>query len=212
MRPQLLVAGISVCAMGVLFLGLGVFLTLSPALTLHPGGGPIGTSVNAVGSGLPTSSRVYVYWYQKSEGDATFFYVATGTVGSDGKFDSPVTFQAPASFQGLHNVTASSASFGPTTPSIPPLDMVGFAQFNLTAASGSGGGISQGPSEPSPLTAWGVISIAVGLLMVGVSFFVKERQGPIEPPEGYRFCVYCSTPVLLDAERCQRCNGLQPKT
>ena len=58
---------------------------------------------------------------------------------------------------------------------------------------------------------WSLPFVIAGGLMAVVSPFVPERAGPIEPPEGYRFCAFCSSPVPLTSERCPNCNGLQPK-
>jgi hypothetical protein len=58
---------------------------------------------------------------------------------------------------------------------------------------------------------WSLPFLAGGILMVGASLFLSEGAGPVEPLEGYRFCVFCSAPVKLTAERCATCNGLQPK-
>ncbi|HZW85585.1 MAG TPA: hypothetical protein VFE91_06785 [Nitrososphaerales archaeon] len=58
---------------------------------------------------------------------------------------------------------------------------------------------------------WSVPFGIGGLLMVVAGYFMDEGPGPVQPPEGYRFCVFCSTPVKIGAERCQHCNGVQPK-
>ena len=58
---------------------------------------------------------------------------------------------------------------------------------------------------------WGIPFLAGGAIMMIASFFLPESEGPVQPPQGFRFCPYCATPVALGAERCQHCNGLQPK-
>jgi hypothetical protein len=58
---------------------------------------------------------------------------------------------------------------------------------------------------------WSVPFFFGGMIMAGASFFMEEGTGPIAPPEGYRFCVFCSTPVQLQQERCPHCNGVQPR-
>ncbi len=58
---------------------------------------------------------------------------------------------------------------------------------------------------------WSVPFVIGGAMMAIASFFLPPSAGPLKPPEGYRFCVFCSTPVPLAAERCPHCNGLQPK-
>jgi len=50
-----------------------------------------------------------------------------------------------------------------------------------------------------------------GLLMVLAAPFLKPSELPVKPPEGYKFCVYCSETIPVGAERCTRCNGIQPK-
>jgi len=57
---------------------------------------------------------------------------------------------------------------------------------------------------------WSFPLIIGGGLMVLFSPFLKESEGPLTPPEGYRFCVFCSTLVALGAERCGHCGGRQP--
>ncbi|MGP8125278.1 MAG: hypothetical protein ACLQEQ_05325 [Nitrososphaerales archaeon] len=59
--------------------------------------------------------------------------------------------------------------------------------------------------------AWSIALAAGGGLMCLVSLFMSESPGPVKPPEGFRFCVFCSTPVSITSERCAQCNGLQPK-
>jgi energy-coupling factor transporter transmembrane protein EcfT len=58
---------------------------------------------------------------------------------------------------------------------------------------------------------WSIPFMIGGVIMILVSFFLPEGEAPLAPPEGYRFCVFCSTPVPLDAERCPHCNGYQPR-
>ena len=57
--------------------------------------------------------------------------------------------------------------------------------------------------------SWSLVFIAGGALMSLSSFFVGERAGPIAPPEGFRFCRFCSAAVPLQAPRCPQCNGIQ---
>jgi len=58
---------------------------------------------------------------------------------------------------------------------------------------------------------WSLPFMIGGALMMVGSFFASERAGPVEPPEGYKFCVFCSNPVPVDSDRCPRCDGVQPK-
>ncbi len=58
---------------------------------------------------------------------------------------------------------------------------------------------------------WSIPFAIGGGIMVVASFFLPEGQGPVKPPEGFRFCAYCSTPVPLAADRGPHCNGVQPR-
>ena len=58
---------------------------------------------------------------------------------------------------------------------------------------------------------WSLPFVGGGLVMILVSFFLPEGEAPLAPPDGYRFCIFCSTPVPVDAERCPHCNGYQPR-
>lgn len=58
---------------------------------------------------------------------------------------------------------------------------------------------------------WSIPFGISGLIMVIAAPFLKEAETRIKPPEGYRFCVYCSNTIPLESERCFYCNGKQPK-
>lgn len=58
---------------------------------------------------------------------------------------------------------------------------------------------------------WSLPFIFGGLVMIGASIFLPEGPAPLAPPEGYRFCVFCSTQMKVDDERCPHCNGYQPR-
>lgn len=65
---------------------------------------------------------------------------------------------------------------------------------------------------PLPLVYFWSIPFAIGgVIMIGASFFLPESTGPVQPPEGFRFCRYCSTPVKIGSDRCPHCNGVQPR-
>ena len=57
---------------------------------------------------------------------------------------------------------------------------------------------------------WSLPFLVGGMFMILASPLLKESEGPVQPPEGYRFCVFCTSPVLLEANRCEHCGGLQP--
>ena len=56
---------------------------------------------------------------------------------------------------------------------------------------------------------WSVAFVVGGAIMAAAGLLVSESAGPVQPPEGYRFCRYCSAVVSQKAERCPECNGLQ---
>ena len=56
---------------------------------------------------------------------------------------------------------------------------------------------------------WSVPFLIGGGIMALGSFFLPESSGPVQPPEGFSFCPFCSTPVPLGAERCPHCDGVQ---
>lgn len=58
---------------------------------------------------------------------------------------------------------------------------------------------------------WSIPFIIGGGLMALAAPFLPESSGPVQPPEGYRFCVFCSTPVLLAQAECDHCGGTQPR-
>jgi hypothetical protein len=77
----------------------------------------------------------------------------------------------------------------------------------LVAAMGGGFYLLQIPL----VYFWSVPFVIGGGVMMIASFFLSESPGPLRPPEGFRFCPFCSTPVQIGAQRCPHCNGLQPK-
>ncbi len=211
-RQQLFLCGIAVCCLGGIFLLLGTEFALPPSpLTLAPASGPAGTMVTVTGSGLPSGSTVYIYWEGETQGNDTYFFVASGDVNSGGGFTPSASFQVPSSPLGMHNVTVSSVALGPATEAIPSGDVLATAQFNVSDSAPTQSTSSGQGSGPSPIEGWGGISIGGGVVLMLASFFMKERREQVEPPAGYRFCPFCSTTVELAAERCPMCNGLQPK-
>lgn len=58
---------------------------------------------------------------------------------------------------------------------------------------------------------WSIPFGVAGVIMIVAGFFLPETEGPVRPPEGFRFCPYCSTPVSLSSERCPYCDGVQPR-
>ncbi len=58
---------------------------------------------------------------------------------------------------------------------------------------------------------WSLPFMIVGGMMSIASFLLAEGPGPLKAPEGFRFCVFCTTPVPMSSARCPHCNGLQPR-
>lgn len=58
---------------------------------------------------------------------------------------------------------------------------------------------------------WSLPFVVAGAIMAGVSPFLSESEGPVKPPQGQKFCVFCSTAIPVDARRCPNCNGAQPR-
>ena len=59
--------------------------------------------------------------------------------------------------------------------------------------------------------AW--LALVAGGFVVMISGFLLDEATTerVEPPQGYRFCPFCTTPVMVGEERCSHCNGLQPE-
>ena len=56
---------------------------------------------------------------------------------------------------------------------------------------------------------WSLVFLAGGTLMALAGLFASPGSGPVAPPDGYRFCKFCSAPVPSDVVRCPQCNGVQ---
>lgn len=57
--------------------------------------------------------------------------------------------------------------------------------------------------------AW-LVFVASGAVIMVLGYSLAEVADRVEPPPGYRFCPFCSTPVMEGQKRCDQCNGLQP--
>jgi hypothetical protein len=57
--------------------------------------------------------------------------------------------------------------------------------------------------------AW-LVLIACGVVVTVSGFLLEESMDRVDPPLGFSFCVFCSTPIQDGVERCSYCNGLQP--
>lgn len=58
---------------------------------------------------------------------------------------------------------------------------------------------------------WSVPFVIGGIVMVLAGYLAPESSGPVQPPEGFRFCRYCSAQIPVASERCPHCNGVQAK-
>jgi len=95
--------------------GINVFINILPTLILTPANGTVGTSVGITGFGLPANIPLYIYWFEKSSGDATWYWTNNATTGANGQFNVTLTFTVPHAYGGAHAVTAYGAYSGLTT-------------------------------------------------------------------------------------------------
>ncbi|MBI3859978.1 MAG: hypothetical protein HY296_07075 [Thaumarchaeota archaeon] len=64
---------------------------------------------------------------------------------------------------------------------------------------------------PGITPVFSVPFIIGGAVMIAVSPLLKPSELPIPPSEGYKYCVFCSKTIPTGSQRCDRCNGIQPK-
>ena len=57
---------------------------------------------------------------------------------------------------------------------------------------------------------WGYPFAVGGAVMALAAPLLPEREGPVQPPDGFRFCVYCSKLVPDGEPTCEYCGGRQP--
>ncbi len=93
-------------------------ITVLPTLVLTPSSGPIGTQVSAQAYGFPTKIHVYLYWFEKTYGDDTYYWTNNATTGSDGQFNVSVKFTVPHTYGGGHAVEALTNYLGTTNSSV----------------------------------------------------------------------------------------------
>ncbi|MEM3771906.1 MAG: hypothetical protein QXW80_06315 [Candidatus Micrarchaeia archaeon] len=86
-----------------------------PTLVLVPSQGIVGATVTAKAYAFPANTAVYIYWFEKSWGDKTYYWMANATTGDNGQFNVTVTFKVPNTYGGEHKVNASSQYFEETT-------------------------------------------------------------------------------------------------
>jgi hypothetical protein len=110
----------------------GFNVTVKPALILTPSKGPIFTIVSAQAYGFTTNIDVYLYWYQETYKDVTYYWTNNATVGSNGEFNVTVKFTVPHTFGGVHPVVALTTFLGNTTTSVPGSDVITSANFTVT--------------------------------------------------------------------------------
>ncbi|MBI3859899.1 MAG: hypothetical protein HY296_06670 [Thaumarchaeota archaeon] len=84
-------------------------ICMNPTLILNPFEGTASnpsTTVTVSAYGFPAGKLILLYWNGTSFGDDLEFNVANGTTGTDGQFNTTVTFPVPETYGGDHNVTA----------------------------------------------------------------------------------------------------------
>jgi hypothetical protein len=94
-------------------------VTILPTMTVSPASGPVGGQLVVQAHGFTANTMWYIYWHEKSIGDATWFQVAHGTTGADGSFNETVAFRAPQAFGGAHAISASSTNVSSSEPNSP---------------------------------------------------------------------------------------------
>ena len=110
--------------------GLNVLITVLPTLILTPANGTVGTTVAVTGFGLPANIPLYIYWFEKAAGDATWYWTNNATTGSNGQFNVTLSFTVPHAYGGPHAVTAYGAYSGLTTAA--PGAAIASATFTVT--------------------------------------------------------------------------------
>ena len=79
-----------------------------PSLTVNPTQGPVGQHVIVTAAGFPANSAIYLYWYQYSWDDYTYYNLANATTGTTGAFNVTVVFTAHNAYGGAHFIAAST--------------------------------------------------------------------------------------------------------
>ena len=90
-----------------------------PTMTLSPTSGSVGSTVTVQVYGFPANSMFFVYWHEKTLGDAKWYQVSHGTTGPSGTFNESVAFNVPSAYGGVHSVSASTANVTTSSPSSP---------------------------------------------------------------------------------------------
>ncbi len=107
-----------------------------PSLILTPSSGPVHTTVTAQGYGFPAGSNIYLYWFELTTTDDTYFNLNSTsgaliniTIPSNGFFTG-VMFFVPHSFGGSHDVAASTSYV--KNPTSVPATEVAHTSFTVT--------------------------------------------------------------------------------
>jgi uncharacterized protein YoxC len=82
-------------------------INIVPTLILTPTSGPVGTVVSATAYGFPANTYVSLWWAGHTYQDGDSFYVANGTVGTNGQFNVTMSFTVPHTYGGAHVVDAT---------------------------------------------------------------------------------------------------------
>ena len=90
-------------------------ITVLPTLLLIPSKGPVGQLIKAYAYGFPANQKFYIYWFEKTFGEGTFYNFNNATTGSNGQFNITVQFKVPHTYGGSHQVDATTTFLGATT-------------------------------------------------------------------------------------------------
>ena len=103
-----------------------------PTLIVVPEEGPCNSQVEFKVYGFPANEDVYIYWYELSLYDFTWYNVVNGTTGDDGKFVAPVTMVVPPQYGGPHPITAGVYGYDGSTYLGPSYPSYSFANTSFT--------------------------------------------------------------------------------
>ena len=97
-------------------------ITVLPTLLLVPSSGPVNQQVRAYAYGFPANQKFYIYWFEKTFGEGTFYNFNNATTGSNGQFNITVQFKVPHTYGGSHQVDATTSFLGKTTATMTSVE------------------------------------------------------------------------------------------
>jgi uncharacterized protein YoxC len=107
------------------------YFDVIPTLILVPDNGPVGTKVKALAYGFPEKIAVYLYWFEKSYDEDTWYWLFNATTGANGQFNVTVTFTVPHTYGGDHDVVALESYEGSSWENTE-FSYIAYAEFTVT--------------------------------------------------------------------------------